>query len=72
MPELIGVYVKTRVAHLRAAKKFLHAGWLARLTNIWSEIKFCCSCCLGIALYLWIMTLALFAVIVGVLKGTRN
>ena len=69
---MMGVYVKTRSADLRATKKLLHIGRLARLTNIWSEIKFCCSCCLGIALYFWIMTLALFAVIVGVLKGTRN
>jgi len=72
MPELMGVYVKTRVADLRATKKFLHTGWLARLANIWSEIKFYYSCCLGIALYFWIMTLALLAVVVGVLRGTRN
>lgn len=72
MPELMGGYVKTRVAELRTTKKFLDTGSLARLPNIWSEIKFCCSCGLGIVLYFGIMTLALLAVVVGVLRGQHR
>ena len=72
MPELMGAYVKTRVADLRATKKFLDTGSLARLANIWSEIKFCCSCGLVIVLYWGIMTLALLALVVGVLRGQHR